>query len=320
MNTLNTNSEASIQYFDICVFLYLGSWLAYLTKKHYREVTTRAGHIFELHVLLNQTIDIFFWFFLDSGALADADVAELCTLNETLITAFTINIYVGVAGSQIETAIFLRTKSLHVISTNTAGFICLGMSVFSLVMASLLTLLTPGARQCRRITSSCDYFVPWDFYRTILPASVSLTIVVIVLGITLYSSHQFNWSQQIGTEVDNLDHDMHNAPIFENEPVFKKVKHKRNENAVNISNIRKNDLVIEDIEDAANVATKVDKTRMPCCPSQVFTIESMLQEIGDEFEEEGEKRYVPIRLCSCGNDLPGSPWSVHFSLQVEIFF
>ena len=87
---------------------------------------------------------------------------------------------------------------------------------------------------------------------------------------------------------------MHNAPILENEPAFKKVKHKRNENAVNISNIRKNDLVIEDIEDAANVVTEVDKNRMPCCSSQVFTIESMLQEIGDEFEEEGEKRYVPI--------------------------
>ena len=180
-----------IQYFEAILFLYLGSWLMFLTKKHYRGLTTRAGHIFELFVLLNNTIDSFFLVFLESGIVADTDVTEFCAVLETLLSATSINFFVSVAGTQVETAIFLRTRSVDTMTTNTAGYICLGMAIFSLVAGSVITLVFPEARVCRKVTTACEYYAPWDLYRTIIPASVSLLIVLAVMGLTIYSSFQF---------------------------------------------------------------------------------------------------------------------------------
>ena len=55
--------------FDLLNFFYQLSWLGFLTQKHYGQVTTTAGHIFELNVLLQNTISVFFWILIDLGAL-----------------------------------------------------------------------------------------------------------------------------------------------------------------------------------------------------------------------------------------------------------
>ena len=53
---------------DLLVLFYKLTWLGFLTKKHYGQVTTTAGHIFELNVQLQNTIGIFLWILLvDSG-------------------------------------------------------------------------------------------------------------------------------------------------------------------------------------------------------------------------------------------------------------
>ena len=44
---------------DLLNFIYNLTWLVFLTSKHYGQVTTTAGHIFELNVLLTTTIYIF---------------------------------------------------------------------------------------------------------------------------------------------------------------------------------------------------------------------------------------------------------------------
>ena len=49
---------------DLFLLIYNFAWLVFLTYKHYGQVTTKAGHIFELHVQLIITVDIFFWILL----------------------------------------------------------------------------------------------------------------------------------------------------------------------------------------------------------------------------------------------------------------
>ena len=51
----------------------------FLTYKHYGQVTTKAEHIFELHVLLISTVDILFWILL-------VELEVLGTLTEILNT------------------------------------------------------------------------------------------------------------------------------------------------------------------------------------------------------------------------------------------
>ena len=54
---------------DLLDFFYQLAWLVFLTQKLYGQVTTTALHIFELNVLLQNTISVFFWILIDLGAL-----------------------------------------------------------------------------------------------------------------------------------------------------------------------------------------------------------------------------------------------------------
>ena len=139
-----------------------------------------------------------------AGIVADTNVSELCAVLETLLSATSINFFVSVAGTQVETAIFLRTKSVDTMTTNTAGYICLGMAIFSLVAGSVLTLVFPEARECRKVTKACEYYAPWDLYRIIIPASVSLLIVLAVMGLTIYSSFQFKMTNTNNVRSDQV--------------------------------------------------------------------------------------------------------------------
>ena len=139
-----------------------------------------------------------------AGIVADTNVSELCAVLETLLSATSINFFVSVAGTQVETAIFLRTKSVDTMTTNTAGYICLGMAIFSLVAGSVLTLVFSEARECRKVTQACEYYAPWDLYRTIIPASVSLLIVLAVIGLTIYSSFQFKMTNTNNVRSDQV--------------------------------------------------------------------------------------------------------------------
>ena len=109
---------------DLIVLFYNIGWLGFLTKKHYGQVTTTAGHIFELNVLLQHTIGIFLWTILVDSGLQD----YWCTLSSTVLTISAYSTAVAIAGAQIETAIFLKTLNVNTMMTNTAAKIILLMS------------------------------------------------------------------------------------------------------------------------------------------------------------------------------------------------
>ena len=66
---------------DLFLLIYNLAWLVFLTYKHYGQVTTKAGHIFELHVQLISTVDILFWILQ-----VELEVLPFGTLTEILNT------------------------------------------------------------------------------------------------------------------------------------------------------------------------------------------------------------------------------------------
>ena len=64
---------------DLLNFVYNLGWLVFLTHKHYGQVTTTAGHIFELNVQLNNTISVFIWLVLVDLDALNTWCIEVCT-------------------------------------------------------------------------------------------------------------------------------------------------------------------------------------------------------------------------------------------------
>ena len=180
--------------FDLINLFYNLAWLVYLTQKHYGQVTTTAGHIFELNVLVNSTVSIFLWILLvDSGALD-----SWCTLRYMLDGIFSCGYLVALAGSQIETLIFLKTLNVNTMMTNMAGKIILAMTIFTAAMGILLMLVVPDRTLCEKKTELCEYLKMSDFYRiTIIPGTLVILIVFAVLGFTLFRSHQIEKKRDI---------------------------------------------------------------------------------------------------------------------------
>ena len=100
--------------------IYNLSWLVYLTHKHYGQVTTTAGHIFELNVLLNYTLNT-----LSLLLTVNLELLPWGTLSEIINATTYYGYLVAMAGSQIETAIFLKKLDVITMMTNTAGKIIL---------------------------------------------------------------------------------------------------------------------------------------------------------------------------------------------------
>ena len=89
---------------DFLNFIYNFIWLVFLARRHYGQVTTTAGHIFELNVLLNVSISNFLLILI-----VDLELLPKGTISEIFDTASTYSFSVAMAGSLIETVVFLKT-------------------------------------------------------------------------------------------------------------------------------------------------------------------------------------------------------------------
>ena len=129
---------------DLLVLFYNFTWLVFLTLKHYGQVSTTAGHIFELNLLLINTINIFVWIIIEDSGLKDT----WCALTDTV---HIISIYcklMAIAGSQIETAIFLKKLNAKTMMTNTAAKIILAMTIFAAGMGVISSaMVQPSSRK-----------------------------------------------------------------------------------------------------------------------------------------------------------------------------
>ena len=180
---------------DFLVVIYSIIWLVYLTNKHYGKVTTTAGHIFELNVLLNYTI-----FSLSVILIFTFDFRQW--MPDILLTSVMYSWWLAIVGSQIETAIFLKTLNVNTMMTNTAGKIILGMTIFSVVMGVLSTALLPSMNVNLGKKMDCALFINKEayFYRMIVPSTVGVVIVLAVLSFALFRS--FEIRQRSGNDME----------------------------------------------------------------------------------------------------------------------
>ena len=109
---------------DLITFIYNIAWLVFLIHKHYGQVTTTAGHIFELNVLLNVNVNVFLLIIIE-----DLEVSPWAIMSEILDISVQFSLYAAMAGSQ--TAVFLKTLNVNTMMTNTAGKIILILTIFT---------------------------------------------------------------------------------------------------------------------------------------------------------------------------------------------
>ena len=169
---------------DLITLIYNLTWLVFLTKRHYGQVTTTAGHVFELNVLLNININVF-----STIILLDLEVLPRGIMSEILYANIQYSHYVAIAGSQLETAVFLKTLNVNTMMTNTAGKIILAMYIFCYVLGVTITLVFPPTRVKSEILF-CEYLNPRDFYCFVIPVTVLVGIVLSVIGFSVFRSLQ----------------------------------------------------------------------------------------------------------------------------------
>ena len=158
---------------DLLTLIYHISWLVFLTRKHYGQVTTTAEHIFELNVLLNYIINNLLWIILvDLEALLLDDVTA-----EILETAMLYSFEVAIVCSQIETAVFLKTMNVNTMMTNIALKIILTLTIVSYGLGAFITLALPSTRVIHREIWACQYLNKRDFYCITIPHTVCFVVV-----------------------------------------------------------------------------------------------------------------------------------------------
>ena len=128
---------------------------------------------------LTNTIKEFLWIILK-----DLQALPSGTMSEMLFTTMSYNYWIAVAGSQIETAIFLKTLEVGTMMTNTAGKIILVLTFCSIGLAVTTTLAKPSWNVNE--TEYCEFTTP----ATMIIALVVLVIVLMVIVFALYRSHQ----------------------------------------------------------------------------------------------------------------------------------
>ena len=173
---------------DLITLIYNLSWLVFLTHQHYGQVTTTAGHVFELNVLLNVIIGNILWIFL-----VDLDVFSL----GVILGIYDIGLLVAIAGSQIETMVFLRTLRVNTMMTNTAAKVIMAMIMFSY---GLTVFINTSALSPTMVPQSdilaCAYFsaaMAMDFKRKfilIFLYTFTLVIVLSVMGFAVFRGIQ----------------------------------------------------------------------------------------------------------------------------------
>ena len=182
---------------DLLNFIYNLTWLVFLTSKHYGQVTTTAGHIFELNVLLTSTIYIF-----SLIIFVDLEVLPFGIMTQIIDTANQYSFFMAIAGSQIETAVFLKTLNVNTMMTNTARKIILVMMISSVGLAVIMTLALPS-----KIVQSSEIYActltPESFFHIAIPEIVELVLVLSVMGFGVFRGLQI---RRTGVVEDSPDH------------------------------------------------------------------------------------------------------------------
>ena len=253
---------------DLLALFYNFGCLGFLTKRHYGQVTTTAGHIFELNVLFNNTMKIFLWILLVDSGLQD----NWCTLSDLVLTISSYSSLVAIAGAQIETAIFLKTLNVNTMMTNTAAKIVLGMLIFASGMGVLSTMMVlPSPIKVCQTETFCKIFMKYGYQMTI-PASLVLVIVFMVMGFTIFRSHQFkkkrhmNCNQNRGEmnktegrkeDALNIEPSQGQGRTFNTQEAASKFHRRSLENPKTPSANVEDDIVIEDIETPSSSPSSV---------------------------------------------------------------
>ena len=183
---------------DLLNLIYNLTWLVVLTREHYGQVTTTAGHIFELNVLLTSTFNIIFIIIF-----LDLKILPLGIMAQILDTASHYNILMAMAGSLIETAVFLKTLNVNTMMTNTAGKIILVMIISSYGLAVIMTLALPSKIVQFSEIYSCTYLTPKSFFRVIIPETVGLVLVLSVMGFGVFRGLQIRRTGVVEESPDN---------------------------------------------------------------------------------------------------------------------
>ena len=183
---------------DLLIFIYNLTWLVFLTRKHYGEVTTTAGHIFELNVLLTSTINN-----INLIIFVDLEILPLGIMTQIIETADHYSFLMALAGSQIETAVFLKTLNVNTMMTNTAGKIILVMIISSYGLAVIMTLALPSKIVQFSEIYSCTYLTPKSFFRVIIPETVGLVLVLSVMGFGVFRGLQIRRTGVVEESPDN---------------------------------------------------------------------------------------------------------------------
>ena len=184
---------------DLFNLIYNLTWLMFLTHQHYGQVTTTAGHIFELNVQLNVTIQLLWILFLDMELFPLGITAEI------LDTANVYNFCAAIACSQIETVVFLKTLNVNTMMTNTAGKIILLMTMFSCGMAVINTFAIPLMTVRQSKSSFCGFLTPREFYVIVIPELVVLATVPLVMGFGVFRGLQLRRTKDSGESPENLN-------------------------------------------------------------------------------------------------------------------
>ena len=225
---------------DLITLIYNLTWLVFLTKRHYGQVTTTAGHVFELNVLLNIIINVFF-----TIILFDSEVLPSGIMSKILDAIMRYSHLVAIAGSQLETTVFLKTLNVNTMMTNTAGKIILAMYMFCYLLSFTITLVFPPMRMKSEILF-CEYLNPRDFYCFVIPETVLVGIVLSVIGFSVFRGLQIRRiriDEELGQET-GVTHRIDAPPegrLFSVQAVISELNQ--------VSPRIEEDLVIQDIED-----------------------------------------------------------------------
>ena len=162
---------------DSLNFIYNFIWLVFLANRHFGQVTTTAGHIFELNVLLNVSISNFLLILI-----VDLELMPKGTISEILDTASIYSFLVAISGSLIETVVFLKTLNVNTMMTNTAGKIVSAMTIFCYVLAVINTLVLPSTKKSEILF--CEFLSPKGLFIVTLPGTL---VFVMVLSVICYA-------------------------------------------------------------------------------------------------------------------------------------
>ena len=278
----------------IFFLIYNLTWLVFLTKRHYGQVTTTAGHIFELNVLLNYTIFNFFMFLL-----VDLEVLPWSSVSEMIYTITYYSYLSALAGSHIETAIFLKTLSVNTMMTNSAGKIILALTTCSFVPAVINTLVFPSWKENQRKMEICEFLNP----TSTVPTTVVLVIVLAVIGFSVFRSCQFrkvttdnNNGEVEGSGNENEvkcgdalnDHSSHDR-LFTIQAVISELINRESEknNDTPFAKLE-DDIVLEDIEVESSLANVEDNNAVVAFETTTsldqLSISEMIQEMSQVHE------------------------------------